>query len=247
MMMNPTIELLKAHRSIRKFTKEPITPELFKQLLSAGQAAASSSFIQAATILRITNTSKRLKLAQLANDQQYVASAAEFLVICADLHRAVQCCEQHGETARPGFTEQTIIATVDAALVAQNIVVAAESAGLGICYIGALRNKPDEVSELLDLPEYVYAGFGLCIGWPDQDPEVKPRLPLEIILHENSYSKDQDRAALSDYDDVIKSYYEARTENKKSQTWSSQMAGLLAREARPHMLNFLNKKGLLKR
>ena len=247
MMMNPTIELLKSHRSIRKFTKEPITPELFQQLLLAGQAAASSSFIQAATILRITNTSKRLKLAQLANDQQYVASEAEFLVICADLHRAVQCCEQHGETARPGFTEQTIIATVDAALVAQNIVVAAESAGLGICYIGALRNKPDEVSELLDLPEYVYAVFGLCIGWPDQDPEVKPRLPLEIILHENSYKKDQGWSALSGYDDVIKSYYEARTENKKSQTWSSQMAGLLGREARPHMLNFLNKKGLLKR
>ena len=247
MMMNPTIELLKSHRSIRKFTKEPITPELFQQLLLAGQAAASSSFIQAATILRITNTSKRLKLAQLANDQQYVASAAEFLVICADLHRAVQCCEQHSETARPGFTEQTIIATVDAALVAQNIVVAAESAGLGICYIGALRNKPDEVSELLDLPEYVYAVFGLCIGWPDQDPEVKPRLPLEIILHENRYKKDQGWSALSGYDDVIKSYYEARTENKKSQTWSSQMAGLLGREARPHMLNFLNKKGLLKR
>ena len=239
--------MLKSHRSIRKFTKEPITPELFQQLLLAGQAAASSSFIQAATIIRITNTSKRLKLAQLANDQQYVASAAEFLVICADLHRAVQCCEQHGETARPGFTEQTIIATVDAALVAQNIGVAAESAGLGICYIGALRKKPDEVSELLDLPEYVYAVFGLCIGWPDQDPEVKPRLPLEIILHENSYKKDQGWSALSGYDDVIKSYYEARTENKKSQTWSSQMAGLLGREARPHMLNFLNKKGLLKR
>jgi nitroreductase len=245
--MNPTIALLTAHRSIRKFTDQPIDPDLFEQLVLAGQAAASSSFMQAATIVRVTDPVKRAELAHLANDQPYVAAAAEFLVICADLHRAVQCCEQQGETARPDYTEQMIIATVDAALMAQNIVVAAESAGLGICYIGALRNKPDAVAALLDLPDHAYAVFGLCLGWPDQDPEVKPRLPVDLVLHENSYRPDLDSDVLAAYDAQIKDYYATRTDNQKSQTWSAQMAGLLSREARPHMLGFLRGRGLIKK
>ena len=170
--MNSTIDLLKAHRSIRQFQNRLIQPDLFEELIKAGQAAASSNFFQAATIIRVTDLQKRLKLASLANNQAYVETAAEFLVFCADMNRAASCCDLHGSEANTGFTEQFIIATVDAALVAQNIVVASESAGLGICYIGALRNNPAEVSMVLDLPHDTYPVFGLCLGWPDQNPEV---------------------------------------------------------------------------
>ncbi len=242
--MNPTIDLLKSHRSIRQFTDQPIADDLFEQLIFAGQAAASSSFLQGVTVIRISDTAKRDKLAELAGNQAYVRSAAEFLVFCADLNRSAQCCHWHGKVANTGFTEQFIIATVDAALMAQNVCVAAESAGLGICYIGALRNHPDEVAKLLNLPENAYAVFGLCVGWPAQSPEVKPRLPLEILVHENSYKLELEPEVLEDYDAIIKRYYESRTDNPKSITWSEQMSGLLSREARPHMLKFLRDRGL---
>ena len=196
--MTPIIELLKAHRSIRKFKNRPVATDLLHELIQAGQAAASSSFLQAATIIRISDPTKRATLAALANHQPYIESAAEFLVFCADMNRAACCCDWHDASANTGFTEQFIIATVDASLVAQNIVVAAESAGLGICYIGALRNNPAEVSSLLALPQNTYPVFGLCLGWPDQDPEVKPRLPLEIMLRENSYGGDVDFERLAD-------------------------------------------------
>ena len=190
--MNPTIELLKGHRSIRQFQNRPIQTDLFQDLIKAGQAAASSNFFQAVTIIRVTDPKKRAKLASVANNQAYVETAAEFLVFCADMNRAASCCDLHGAEANTGFTEQFIIATVDAALVAQNIVVASESAGLGICYIGALRNNPSEVSTVLDLPHDTYPVFGLCLGWPDQDPEVKPRLPIDVVLRENSYGIGED-------------------------------------------------------
>jgi nitroreductase len=186
-------------------------------------------------------------LAALANHQSYIESAAEFLVFCADMNRAARCCDWHAASANTGFTEQFIIATVDAALVAQNIVIAAESAGLGICYIGALRNNPAEVSALLELPQNTYPVFGLCLGWPDQDPEVKPRLPLEIVLRENSYGGDVDLDRLADYDGVIRAYYQTRTANQKSQSWSEQMAGMLSKESRPHMLEFLKMRGFLQK
>ena len=245
--MNPTIDLLKAHRSIRQFQNRPIQPDLFQDLIKAGQAAASSNFFQAATIIRVTDSKKRAKLASLANNQAYVETAAEFLVFCADMHRAASCCDLHGAEANTGFTEQFIIATVDAALVAQNIVVASESAGLGICYIGALRNNPAEVSTVLDLPNDTYPVFGLCLGWPDQDPEVKPRLPMGVVLRENTYGNGTEGINLDNYDEAVRGYYATRSSNQKSMSWSEQMAGMLSKESRPHMLDFLKMKGFLQK
>ena len=245
--MNPTIDLLKAHRSIRQFQNRPIQPDLFQDLIKAGQAAASSNFFQSGTIIRVTDPKKRAKLASLANNQVYVETAAEFLVFCADMNRAASCCDLHGAVANTGFTEQFIIATVDAALVAQNIVVASESAGLGICYIGALRNNPAEVSTVLDLPHNTYPVFGLCLGWPDQDPEVKPRLPMGVVLRENSYGNGTEGIKLDDYDEAVRGYYATRSSNQKSMSWSEQMSGMLSKESRPHMLDFLKMKGFLQK
>ena len=102
------------------------------------------------TIIRVTDEGKRQALRGVAGGQRYVEEAPEFLVFCADLSRSMRCCEMNGGKAAEGLTEQFIIATVDTALYAQNLVVAAESAGLGICYIGALRNDPATVTRILD-------------------------------------------------------------------------------------------------
>lgn len=245
--MNATLELLNRHRSIRKFTEKPIGGDLFHRLITAGQAAASSSFLQGVTIIQVTNVEKRAVLCEVAGGQQYVQSAPEFLVFCADLSRPMRMCRNNGGKPEEGLTEQFVIATVDAALCAQNVVVAAESCGLGICYIGALRNDPARVSEVLDLPKDVYPVFGMCIGWPDQDPEVKPRLPKSVMLKENSYCIQGEDAAINAYDELMREYYANRSSNTKVQGWSEQMASLLSKESRPHMLQFLQSRGFLKR
>ena len=241
--MNDVFSLLQSHRSIRKFTDQPIDQQLLHDLILCGQGAASSSFLQGVSVIRVTDEEKRNTIMQAAANQQYIESCAEFLVFCADLSRSSRCCEWHNEAATEGFTEQFIIATVDVALFAQNVVVAAEASGLGICYIGAIRNDPTAVSETLNLPDNVYPVFGLCLGYPAQDPEVKPRLPLNVVLKQNEYGSDDERGDIETYDQTVRAYYQTRTGGKKDMTWSEQMAGLLSNERRLHMRDFLKSKG----
>lgn len=246
--MNPTIELLQAHRSIRRFTDAAIPAELLEQILLAGQSAATSSFIQATSVIRVTDGSAREELVGLTGGQKYVASAAEFLVLCADLHRNRDQVLAQGEEAEFGWTEQFITATVDVALFAQNMVIAAQSAGLGCCYIGGIRNNPERVSELLELPELVYPVFGLCLGYPDQNPEKKPRLPLNVLLHENQY-QDASKSAqeLADYNRVVKGYYQQRSGGKLDFDWSEQMLKQSRTQSRPFMRDFLQNRGFLRK
>ncbi|ALO46735.1 oxygen-insensitive NADPH nitroreductase [Pseudohongiella spirulinae] len=241
--MNETLTLLHAHRSIRKFTDQALADGQLERIIGAGQCAATSSFLQGATIIRVSKPESRQKLATYAGNQPYVANAAEFLVFCADLRRAGNCCEQYEKPFSGDYTEHFIIATVDAALLAQNIVVAAESEGLGICYIGGLRNNPREVSDLLQLPQGVYPVFGLCLGYPDQNPEVKPRLPLEVILKQETYNDEGDAALIESYDEKIREYYRTRTGGGHGICWSEQVASLLSEKARPHMRGFLAEQG----
>lgn len=243
--MNSVIELLRSHRSIRSFEDKKIPEGLLKDILSSGQAAATSSLIQATTIIRVTDPKLREGLCEVGGGQEYIKDAPEFLVFCADLNRASRCCEMYDETPIKGLTEHFIIATVDVALVAQNIVIASESSGLGICYIGALRNDPAKVCEILKLPDNVYPVFGLCIGFPAQNPEVKPRLPLEVIVKENFYDAMPEEKLIKKYDNELNSYYESRSMNNKVSVWSEQMSVKLSKESRAHMKEFLNKRGFI--
>lgn len=241
--MSSVIDLLKSHRSIRKFTDQPIAPELLEELFRAGQAAATSSFLQGSTIVRVVNKDNRSKLAEMAGNQKYVESAAEFLVFCADLKRAGNYCEAYNKPFEGNYTEHFIIATVDVALMAQSLVTAAESEGIGICYIGGIRNNPGPVSELLQLPRGVYPVFGLCLGYPDQDPECKPRLPLSVIVKQDAYNEEGDQEVIAAYDEDIREYYRTRTGGGHGISWTEQVSTLLSEKSRPHMKEFLAGQG----
>ncbi len=241
--MNSVMQLLRFHRSIRKFTDEPVADRLINEIVQCGQAAATSSNLQATTVIRVRNPTTRREISGLAGDQEYVATAGAFLVFCADLNRPRRACEMQGGRFVTGMTEHFIIATVDVALFAQNCAVAAESAGLGICYIGGIRNDPERVCTLLDLPEQVYPVFGFCLGYPDQDPEIKPRLPLDVVLKEERYEKGNDPVGIRRYDDRLRKYYNMRTGGAKDSCWTSEMRALVGKESRPHVRGFLKLRG----
>ncbi|MNF93223.1 FMN reductase (NADPH) [compost metagenome] len=238
--MNAIIDLLQNHRSIRKFTSEPVSIEQREAIIKAAQAASTSSNMQAYSVIHVSDQRMKTQLAELAGNQAYVSECPLFLVWCADLHRFATASHQHVDTPITGNAENFIIATVDAALAAQNAAIAAESLGLGVCYIGGLRNKPAEVSELLGLPQLVYPVFGMCIGMPDQEPLHRPRLPLEAVYHENRYTPNSS-AALS-YDETIRDYMNVRTGGKVDTTWSKEMAAK-AQRPRKHMKAFLSSQG----
>lgn len=243
---NPTIDLLLKHRSIRRYTTESIEPELLELLIRCGQAAPTSSFVQAYSIIQVTDPAKRSAIATAAGDQAWIRQAPEFLVLCADLTRINYCGELQGETWQ-GYTEHSLVATIDVALLAQNILTAAESVGLGGVCIGGIRNNIATVSEVLDLPALVYPVFGLCLGWPDQDPAVKPRLPVSAILHRDQYDSARLPTVIQTYDETLQHYYAARASNQRISNWSTQTYQAIYGKCRAHMLSFLQARGFFKR
>lgn len=241
--MNPTIDLLKSHRSIRKFSDEAVSNEQIREIVSAGQAAATSSNVQAVTVIQVNNPATRESMAELAGGQTWVTEAGAFMVWCADLRRSGAACSRAGGQFEQGMTEHFLIATVDVGLAAQNAVIAAESMGLGICYIGGLRNNPAKVAELLALPEQVYPVFGLCLGYPAQDPDIKPRLSVDAVLMQDTYSDEQFDRHFDDYNERLGHYYKTRTGGTKVSQWTDEMKKLVGKESRPHMRSFLDNQG----
>jgi len=236
--MTPTIELLCAHRSIRHFTDQPITQEQREAIIASAQATSSSSFLQCSSIIRVTDPAMREQLVTLTGGQQHVAQAAEFWVFCADFNRNLQICPD----AQLGLAEQLLLGVVDTALMAQNAFTAAESLGLGGVYIGGIRNHIEAVGELLQVPKYVLPLFGLCLGWPADKPDLKPRLPAALVVHENHYQP-VDNALLEEYDEQIANYYLTRDSNTRRDTWTDHIRRTIIKENRPFILDYLHKQG----
>ncbi|MGG3571648.1 oxygen-insensitive NADPH nitroreductase [Bacillus gobiensis] len=247
--MNQIIETILDHRSVRSFTQERLTAEEIKLLVEAAQAASTSSYIQAYSIIGVSDHKLKEKLADYAGNQSYVAENGHFFVFCADLHRHEQMAYEKGVDIKATIesTEAFMIAVIDAALAAQNLAIAAESMGLGICYIGGIRNHLKEVSEILETPEYVLPLFGMAVGHPAQQTDKKPRLPLQSVYHENKYDGESAIAKLAEYDETISSYYRARTDGIRTETWTDQITNRLRHPKRTFMKEFVEEKGFSKR
>jgi nitroreductase len=223
---NDTIELLLSHRSVRGFLSDPLQPGVLEALVAAAQSASSSSNVQAWTVIAIENAETKTALAQIAGGQKHMEECPVLLVWCADLSRTKQMGERHNyPTDATGFLESYMVSVVDAALAAQNATVAAESFGLGMVYIGALRNNPLEVARILKLPPNVLAAFGMCIGTPDpaRPFNVKPRLPQRVILHREHYDASLPQEALDSYDATLMAFQ--RSEKMKEIGWTGAMKG----------------------
>ena len=243
--MNQTIQLLYRHRSVRRYTDQHISDALVEELIEAGQTAASSSFLQAYSVIQVTDSEKRAKLAVWCGNQRHVEEAPVFLVFCGDLHKLDLACQQQETEMKKGMTELFIVATVDTAIFGQTVLIAAESMGIGGVYVGGIRNHPHEVSELLQLPAQVYPIFGMSLGYPVQKSERKPRLPRSGVLMKESYQLDPQ--VIREYDSTFSEYLKNRKENPRGETWTQTVAEKLQHEVRPHMRTFLNSRDFLKK
>ncbi|NQX46737.1 oxygen-insensitive NADPH nitroreductase [Paenibacillus tritici] len=247
--VNETLELLNRHTSVRQYQDKPVNEELLAAIIGAGQMASTSSTVQAYTVIAVTEPDLKAQLSKLSGNQAYIEQCPVFLVWCADLYRLREAAAPHlqGTPSYEDTTENLIVATVDVALAAQNAAVAAESLGLGIVYIGGIRNEIADVSELLNLPELVYPVFGMCLGYPAAVNGIRPRLPQAAVLHHNGY---QAAAAVDQakvYDGISRDYMRQRTGGQSEISWSEMMAKRQAQPSRMHMKEFLLSKGFMQR
>lgn len=242
--MNNTIETIMNHRSIRQFTDQELSKEQIETIVKAAQMASTSSYVMAYTIIGVTDPEKKRQLGEISG-QSYVEGNAHLFVFCADLRRIYEQSNKD-ETVLTSLqsTESFIVATVDASLAAQNAVIATESLGLGICFLGSLRNDIHKTSEILNLPEYVMPLYGVAVGYPAHKPEQKPRFPLEMVYHENGYDEDIEKHQnlLEEFDKQISNYYHTRTENKRRDTWTEQMVRKYSKLTRMDVTDYVKKQ-----
>ncbi|MFS0786116.1 oxygen-insensitive NADPH nitroreductase [Shouchella sp. 1P09AA] len=242
--MNEIIKQMSAHRSVRAYEEQHVSQEQLSAITNAARWASTSNHVQAYSIITIQNEQTKQSLSELTGGQQWVQACPVFFVVCADYTRQKYASEKHNASFDVGGAEQLLVSAVDVALVAQNMLLAAESLGLGGVMIGGIRNQPREVSDLLQLPTYVVPIMGLAIGAPGQEIAQKPRLPEGAVVHKETYNQNQGDS-IDAYDQLMSEYYTERTKGKRSSSWTELMANYTSVRKRPHMDEFLQEKGFL--
>jgi nitroreductase len=182
-----TTDVLLQHRSIRKFRDKPINVALLTDIINAGCRASTTGNMQVYSIISTSDRELKQKLAPAHFNQKMVVNAPTILTFCADFNRFNRWCVLNN--AKPGYDNflSFMTAAIDALLVAQNVAVAAESKGLGICYLGTTLYNAETIIDFLHLPKGVVPVTTLVIGWHDESPTLTERLPLKAILHNEVY------------------------------------------------------------
>ncbi|KAI3549250.1 hypothetical protein CABS01_08328 [Colletotrichum abscissum] len=219
----PTIELLLRHQSVRKFLSDALPPNALEMFVAAGQSASTSSMLQNWSLIAIQDLAHKDAVATLCGDQDFIRQAPLFLIFCTDLHRMSHLCEKYNQTGEAlDKLDLFMQGTLDAAIAAQNITIAAESLGLGVCYVGAARNNAAQLAQLLRIPERCAPVFGLAVGKPDpvsNPPAIKPRLPIGEVLHRERWNDDRQDELIASYDDALGAFYFGQ-EKLGRKTWS---------------------------
>lgn len=196
------IEAIHRHRSIRKYKPDPVPEDLLREVLEAGIRASSSGNMQAFSIIITRDRNLREELFEPHMCQRMVRDAPVLLTFCADFHRMRSWLRLSNAPDSFDNFMSFMVAAIDAVLVSQNVALAAESEGLGICYLGSTLANSDQIGEILNLPKSVVPIVGFTLGYPDQDPDPRDRLPLDGLVHNEKYQ---------DYtDDQIREIYHAR-------------------------------------
>lgn len=248
LVSGPTIDVQLAHRTIRAYTEEPVGEDVVTTLLDVARHSATSSFRQQVTVIRVLDPAIREEIHAVSGQPYVGGTRGELLMFVVDLHRNAVLRERAGVDVEP--VERTSLfrqAVEDTVIAAQNVVVAAESLGLGTTYLGSIGTDPRRVIAALGLPRHTYPLLGLLVGHPDQEPQFKPRLPREITTAVDTYPEVTDHLeALEAYDRTVREYYDLRDANKRSDTFTAQVVRTLGNGGSSSLsvLEVLHEQGL---
>jgi FMN reductase [NAD(P)H] len=188
------------HRSHRKYADTPVEPALLRLLFACALSAPSKSDLQQADIVHVADREKVRAITDLVPDMPWIAEAPVVLVFCANNRRIRQIGEWRGKPFVNEHLDHFMNAAVDTAIVMTTFIRAAEAVGLGTCPISMIRNKPNEISALLRLPEGVFPVAGLTAGYPREEGRITPRLPLDVTVHVDQHDDSRVREHIDAYD-----------------------------------------------
>lgn len=225
---SPVIEQQLVHRSVRKFLDVEITDAQLEAIIGASQRASTSSNLQAWSVIAVRDEARKLRLSEALGGHPYIERASVFLVWIADFARNDALIRSRDVTPETlDHMEVTLLGALDVGIGAQNAMLAAESLGLGGVFVGGIRNNPAAVSAELGLPKHTFAMVGMALGVPDpaEGTGIKPRLPLEGVLHHEQYDPEVWQKTTEQYEDDYREYFEGQGVPKRS--WARTIVGRL--------------------
>jgi nitroreductase len=244
--MNETIKKQLSHRSIRAFSEKAVPEDVIDTLLAVANRTATSSGLQLSSIIRVKDAATRRRISAICG-QEYVNQAPEFFVFVADCYRNARIAREQGFDGggirgMDGFFQ----AFTDACLSAQNVMTSIESLGLGGVFFGSILNDPQELIDILALPELTFPALGIGFGYPAQEPQLKPRMDVSLKVFENRYTVFDDYLKrVADYDEEMQTYYDLRDNGRNTDSFSKQVVKKFkaVREKRSLLLNVIRKQG----
>lgn len=241
--MNP-IDVLLNHRTIREFKSSPMPPQQLSILLDIAKRTATSMGLQSFSIIRIVNPELKAAIAEVCN-QEYVARVPELFIFIVDAYRNSRIAREQGITSDiERDSDRFFQGWTDAAIAAQNMVAAAELGGFGTVFFGSILNNVPKMIELLKLPELTFPVVGVGIGVPNQKPQLKPRMPREANVFDDSYTVfDSYLELLEDYDEEMEQYYDMRDMNRRVDSFTKQVAGKKAVPLRQKLIQQAEAQG----
>lgn len=241
--MNP-IDVLLNHRTIREFKFSPMPPQQLSILLDIAKRTATSMGLQSFSIIRIVNPELKAAIAEVCN-QEYVARVPELFIFIVDAYRNSRIAREQGITSDiERDSDRFFQGWTDAAIAAQNMVAAAELGGFGTVFFGSILNNVPKMIELLKLPELTFPVVGVGIGVPNQKPQLKPRMPREANVFDDSYTVfDSYLELLEDYDEEMEQYYDMRDTNRRVDSFTKQVAGKKAVPLRQKLIQQAEAQG----
>ena len=247
------VQALLNRRVIRKYKTNPINEQTMALLLSAAQSAPTKSNLQQYSIVIIRDPEVRNAVSELVPSMPWVRNAPVIAIFLGDVRRIRRLAEIRGHTYQNNNADTFMNAAVDAALAMQCFITAADYLGLGTCPISYVRNRIDDLAEILDLPDGVFPISGLCVGFPDDAGYVSMRLPQKVVVHQDLYNDDDLETDVKDYDDRNHERF-ALTPTKQRHTdkygvlekctWSENVARQLSLPERAGFADYLKRKGI---
>lgn len=229
--MNETIKTQLNHRTIRKFENRPVEKEVLDTLLEVVNRTASSTGMQNSSIIRVTDKDLREKIYEIST-QKYLLDVPELWIFVVDTLRNDRIARENGfEPKTSCDMDKFFQGFTDATLAIQNLTVAIESMGMGAVYFGSILNNMGKLVEALKLPKLVFPVLGIGFGYPKEEPQLKPRMPMELKFFENEYKiLPSYKEAIKEYDEEMTNYYDLRENGKRSDTFSEQVVSRLKPE-----------------
>lgn len=247
-----TLADILGRRTYRKYSDEPVSEDLVRVLLACAQSAAAKSDMQQYSIIWLDDPGIRKRLAELSTTA-WMETAPVSLVFCGDIRRAMRLAKFQSVPYGQNTLDSFMNAAIDAALAMQTFSIAAESRGLGVCFVSQVRNHIDQVAKLLGLPPGVFPIAGVTAGWPDESRDAALRLPPSVVVHRNRYD-DADLQREIDAYDQRRHAIRPITPDRQMHTnifgvaafygWSANTARRLSQpEGRETLLGFLKNHG----